>query len=149
MDLIRNGDYILMGGSATATRGLTLLEGLGYRNIELFGYDCCYYEKPNLQEKKNDGRMKYEEITLETETYGPKKIKRTFWTEGQFMAQLQEFRNHYFNCGLNLTFHGDGMIPWVWRHKQAHKQYLEDMEDKQQKTALPLQEFLDRLDFNE
>lgn len=148
-DFLNNGDCLIMGGSATSTRGISLLEGLGYKNIELFGYDCSYHEKPNLQEKKDNGTLKYEEVTLEVETYGDKKIRRTFWTEGQFLAQLQEFRNYYFirPC-LNLTLHGDGMIPWIWRNKLRHKAYQEEMEEKSNKKASTLNEYLNRLIFN-
>lgn len=148
-DFLSNGDCLIIGGSATSTRGLSLLEGLGFRNIELFGYDCSYHEKPNLQEKKDNGIVKYEEVTLEVETYGDKKIKRTFWTEGQFLAQLQEFRNYYFirDC-LNLNIHGDGMIPWVWRNKLHHKKYAEEMELKADAKAFVLEDYINRLNFN-
>lgn len=148
-DFLNNGDCLIMGGSATSTRGISLLEGLGYKNIELFGYDCSYHEKPNLQEKKDNGTLKYEEVTLEVETYGDKKIRRTFWTEGQFLAQLQEFRNYYFirPC-LSLTLHGDGMIPWIWRNKLRHKAYQEEIEKKTDAKASTLNEYLNRLIFN-
>ncbi len=148
-DFLSNGDCLIVGGSATSTRGISVLEGLGFRNMELFGYDCSYHEKPDLQEKKDNGTLKYEEITLEVETYGQNKIKRTFWTEGQFLAQLQEFKNYYFwrEC-LNLKIHGDGMIPWVWRHKLHHKAYLEKMEFEAQEKAHHLDDYLKRLNFN-
>lgn len=149
VDFLRNGDCLIVGGSATSTRGISVLEGLGFSNMELFGYDCSYHEKPDLQEKKENGTLKYEEVTLEVETYGEKKIKRTFWTEGQFLAQLQEFRNYYFvREGLNLNIHGDGMIPWIWRNKLYYKQYLKEQEEKSDKKALPLDEYIQRLNFN-
>jgi len=148
-DFLSNGDCLIVGGSATSTRGISVLEGLGYRNMELFGYDCSYYSKPDLQEKKENGTLKYEEVTLEVETYGPSKIKRTFWTEGQFLAQLQEFRNYYFlRNKLNLTIHGDGMIPWVWRNKLRHKTYLEEMEAKADAKAFLLDDYIQRLIFD-
>jgi hypothetical protein len=148
-DFVRNGDCLIVGGSATATRGITVLEGLGFRNMELFGYDCSYQAKPDLQEKKDNGTLKYEEVTLEVETYGKEKLKRTFWTEGQFLAQLQEFRNYYFvREGLNLNFHGDGMIPWIWRNKNYHKQYLKEQEVKANDKALMLDDYIARLNFN-
>lgn len=148
-DFLSNGDCLIVGGSATSTRGISVLEGLGFRNMELFGYDCSYHEKPDLQEKKDNGTLKYEEVTLEVETYGDKKIKRTFWTEGQFMAQLQEFRNYYYlRDRLNLKIHGDGMIPWVWRHKLHHRAYLEEVEKRANDKASFLEDYLKRLNFN-
>lgn len=149
-DFLSNGDCLIVGGSATATRGISLLEGLGFHNIELFGYDCSYHEKPNLQEKKDNGILKYDEVTLEVETYGKNKIKRTFWTEGQFLAQLQEFRNFYFiKDNLHLNIHGDGMIPWIWRNKRAHRKYLEEQLQKSNDKAFLLDEYIKRLNFNE
>lgn len=148
-DFMRNGDCLIVGGSATSTRGISVLEGLGFRNMELFGYDCSYHEKPNLQEKKDNDTLKYEEVTLEVETYGDKKIKRTFWTEGQFLAQLQEFRNYYFlRNNLNLKIHGDGMIPWVWRNKLHYKKYCEEQEAKADLKAFYLEDYINRLNFN-
>lgn len=148
-DFLHNGDYLIMGGSATSTRGISLLEGLGFKNMELYGYDLSYYEKPNLQEKKDNGILKYDEITLEVETYGNKKIKRTFWTEGQFLAQLQEFRNYYFaRPQLKLNIHGNGMVAWIWRNKKSHLQYLEEQELKSDEKALNLEDYLNRLNFN-
>lgn len=148
-DFLRRGDCLIVGGSATSTRGLSVLEGLGFRNMELFGYDCSYHEKPDLQKKKDDGTLQFQEVTLEVETYGDKKIKRTFWTEGQFLAQLQEFRNYYYfrDC-LNLKIHGDGMIPWVWRNKLQHKEYLKEQEKKADFKAYYLEDYLQRLNFN-
>lgn len=148
-DFLSNGDCLIVGGSATATRGISVLEGLGFRNMELFGYDCSYHEKPDLQKKKDNGTLQFEEVTLEVETYGDKKIKRTFWTEGQFLAQLQEFRNYYFlRACLNLKIHGDGMIPWVWRNKLHHKRYLEEQEKAADSKAYHLEDYINRLDFN-
>ncbi len=149
IDFMRNGDCLIVGGSATATRGISLLEGIGFRNMELYGYDCSYHEKPDLKEKKENGTLKYDEITLEIETYGKHKLKRTFWTEGQFLAQLQEFRNYYLTRdGLNLNIHGDGMIAWIARNKAANKQYLKELEEVSNAKALPLDEYINRLNFN-
>lgn len=148
-EFARNGDAIIIGGSATATRGISLLEGLGFRNIELYGYDCCYYEKPDLKKTKEDGTLIYQEITLEAETYLGDKQKRTFWTEGQFLAQFQEFRSYYLErkC-LNLNVHGDGMIGWLARNRAGYLKYLEEQDKKVQQDAPYLDNYLKRLQIN-
>lgn len=148
-EFVRNGDAIIVGGSATATRGISLLEGLGFRNMELFGYDCCYYQKPDLKETKEDGTLKYQEVTLETNTYLGDKQARTFWTEGQFLAQMQEFRNYYLErkC-LNLNMHGDGMIPWLWRNRKGHEKFLDEQDADLQKNAPSIENYLDRFGFD-
>jgi len=55
---------IISGGSATATRGLFLLKHLGFYKIKLFGYDLCFPDKVNLDERDDMGQPKYLEISV-------------------------------------------------------------------------------------
>jgi len=126
------GHVLIQGGSATSTRGLSLLEAMGFRKITGYGYDCCYLARPDLQERKPNGKFKFEEVTLESETWGGGVSKRTFWTEGQFLAQVQEIRNLYLpKDHMSLTFHGEGIIPWMVNHLQKHKKWREFVVDEQ------------------
>lgn len=121
-DRIPNGHILLGGGSATATRGISLLYTLGFRKMHLYGYDCCYFKKPDLSEKKENGRMRFEEVTLTAQSWGNRTEVRTFWTEGQFLAQVQEMDKIYLkNSELVLNIHGDGIIPWMHKHQQKLK----------------------------
>lgn len=134
----KGGKHIVIeGGSATATRGISLLYILGFRHMHLFGYDNCYHERPDLQERKDNGKLRYEEVTLEVETAGGGKAKRTFWTEGQFLAQVQEMRLSYLqNEDLALYTYGDGIIPWMHKHMAAHKEWVEWDKQEQKNVFL-------------
>lgn len=126
--VIPAGHLLVEGGSATSTRGINVLHALGFRKIHIHGIDCCYLEKPNLAEVKENGKLKYMEVPIEAETWGGKRQKRTFWTEGQFLAQVQEFSNIYYpmhkNGDIELTVHGDGIVPWMWKNKLLHEKWL-------------------------
>ena len=121
----------IVGGSATATRGISLLETMGFREMHLFGYDCCYLKKPDLQEKKENGRLKFEEVTLAVNTHGGKQDVRTVWTEGQFMAQFQEMMRIYLP-NKNIKFHtyGYGLIPWLHNHMIKEQKWKDSLVEK-------------------
>lgn len=144
------GHVMVMGGSATATRGISLMESLGFRTMHLFGYDCLYIKKPDLQEKTNNGRLKFEEVTLAANTWGAKQAVRTVWTEGQFLAQVQEFTNMYLpKKHLNLHTYGYGLIPWLHDHlkkEEAWKAHvtkkINDSNNKVLAESLDINEFL-------
>lgn len=120
--LIPKGHMIIQGGSATATRGIGLMDFLGFRHMHLFAYDCCYFEKPDLNAANDKGKPKFLEITLSVQTWGGAKVSRTFWTEGQFLAQVDEMKKHYLQIPeYILHTYGDGIIPWMNRHEQKFK----------------------------
>lgn len=109
---------IIEGGSATATRGLFLLNHLGFRNFSLYGYDLSYMEKPDLKELDNRGQAKYVEMSV---GYNHRLInqKRVFWTEPQFIAQFEEIDNMLKEKPFNITAHGVGMVPYIVKLKQT------------------------------
>lgn len=118
--LLSVGTKMVAGGSATATRGISLLEILGFKTFHLYGYDLCSYEEPNLQETKANGKLMWEKINLSVKTWGDKEESRTFWTKGEFLAQAKEFTSLYFpRKSIKIHTYGDGMIPWLHRNEQA------------------------------
>lgn len=123
--VLRPGDYMVSGGSATATRGISLLnECLGFRTFHLFGYDLCHFANPEKQETLPDGNQKYVEITLQELGWGSKVHKKTFWTEGQFLAQAKELADLYKGENpLNITVYGDGIGGWSYKNFKAYKQW--------------------------
>ena len=128
---VPRGHILLGGGSATATRGISLLYTLGFRKMHLFGYDCCYFKKPDLNEKKDNGRLRFEEVTLTAQSWGNRTEVRTFWTEGQFLAQVQEMDKIYLeNSELQLNIYGDGIIPWMFKHQQKLKAWKAHEKEK-------------------
>lgn len=109
---IRQPKAIVAGGSATATRGLFLLEKLGFRNFRLYGYDLCLSNKPDLNEKDEQGQPKYFEVAIvaEKEHY---KAKRGFWSKGELLAQYQEIVDIMNRQSWKITAHGYGIVPFL------------------------------------
>jgi hypothetical protein len=123
---IPKNHIMVSGGSATATRGISLLEMIGFKQMHLYGYDCCLFEKPDLSLRKKNGKLKYEEVTLDVETWGGQNATRTIWTEGQWLAQVQEYRNFYYpKKTLDLHTYGDGVIPWMHKNMRRFEAWLE------------------------
>lgn len=134
VERIPEGHLIIEGGSATATRGISLLEMLGFRKFHLYGYDCSYAEKPDLNDRKTNGKLRYEEVTLSVETWGGETATRTFWTEGQFLAQVQEFKKFYINKpSLTLHTYGNGIIPWIHNNMKKYESWVERQKAKGRK----------------
>lgn len=121
-------DLPIGGGSATATRSIAVFADMfGYRKFHLFGYDLCYPQKPDMDAKNEDGQAKYMELNLGTHTYANKYITRTFWTEGQFLAQSNELKALYKDRkDINITVYGDGMAGWLFKHHNLHQQYMKE-----------------------
>lgn len=137
-------DKLVMGGSATCTRGIGLLRGmLKFKTFHLFGYDLCSLEKPDMTLKKGD-RPIWIEVVLESQDYD-KKVKRKFFTKGEFLAQVQELRN-FFNEGLiKFEVYGDpekgGIIPWVSKCLKSEKKFLKDKKKELYDTKKSLNSF--------
>jgi hypothetical protein len=125
--VLPKGHFMVSGGSASATRGMFMLNILGFRNFELFGYDLCHYKKPDLSDVDESGRNKYLEVSLKTATAGGNEVERTYWTEGQFLAQVQEIEKIFEDKVFDINAHGEGIVPWILRNKAAHKKWWKQM----------------------
>ena len=120
-------DVQVSGGSATATRSIGLFSDLfGFKTFHIFGLDLCYQQKPDMNEKNADGQPKYMEITIGTHTHKNKYTQRTFFTEGQFLAQSNEIKDIYkHRKDLNVKVYGDGMAGWLYFHHNLHQTWLQ------------------------
>lgn len=107
---------VIHGGSATATRGLYMLNRLGFKKFRLYGYELCVYDKPDLNARNEEGQPKYLEITLH---FGSRTInqKRCFWTEPQFIAQYEEMDALIKAGKFELEAFGEGIVPFLVRAK--------------------------------
>lgn len=101
------GRHILIGGGSTsATRGVSALHALGFRDFHLYGYDSCYYEPKDTTVKTKLGYQKY----YEAEVTGKK-----FWTDSELMAQAQDFEKLMKeDKDIDITVYGPGMIHHIW-----------------------------------
>lgn len=120
---------VVHGGSASATRGLHLLEMLGYKNFRLYGYDLCHSEKPDMSLKDEFGQAKYFEMNIGFEG-GDFKMKKTFWTEGQFIAQFEEISDIIKSEKWNIQAFGDGIVPFIIKAKRAFDLKISKSKDK-------------------
>lgn len=123
-------DSIVSGGSATATRGLFLLDKLGFRNFRLYGYDLCYFDKPDLDLKDEVGQPKYFEVSIAANHVGYK-AKKAFWSSGELLAQYQEFVDIMQKTKWNLRAFGCGMIPFITESKR-----IGDLREKAKKDKI-------------
>lgn len=116
-ELTRKQQYsIISGGSATATRGMYVLNHLGFHNFRLYGYDLCVHDKPDLNAKDEYGQPKYFEISLAVEDSHVKQ-KKCFWTEPQLLAQFEELQEIVKSGKWHIEAFGDGIIPYIVKYK--------------------------------
>jgi len=109
---IKQPRSIISGGSATATRGLYLLYHLGFRNFNLYGYDLCYADKPNMDLKDQYGQPKHMEFSVGTKNAFVN-MKRSFYTEPQLIAQFEEMKEILMGGKMKIKAYGYGMIPFM------------------------------------
>jgi hypothetical protein len=122
------GTMMISGGSGTSTRSVGLLvECLGFSDIHCYGYDLSYPEKPDMTKKNADGTDKYMEVTLGAHGYKNKVEQRTFWTEGQFLAQAQELRDMYkMEKDFTIRVYGDGIAGWFYQQYLEQKRWFKE-----------------------
>ena len=103
-----NQDMLISGGTASCTRGMTVLHTIGFRWFSLYGYDCCYWERPDMTKMKEDGQPRYHKLKIGG---------RKFATDAELYAQAQDF-DHMLSQMIDCHFEpkGDGMIPWKVRN---------------------------------
>lgn len=125
-------DLPISGGSATSTRGIALFADMfGYKNFHLYGYDLCHWQKPDMSQKNEDGGPKYMEISIGSHGHKGKYSTRTFWTEGQFLAQSNELQNLYKERkDINIVVHGEGMAGWLYKQHDALMKYKSDYNER-------------------
>lgn len=110
---------IVDGGSATATRGLFLLDKLGFKKFKLYGYDLCFTKKPDLTEKDELGQPKYFEIEMKYEMPFHRD-SRWFWSKGELLAQADEFRQILEMQKWDINAVGVGIAPFLAKIRKVN-----------------------------
>jgi len=117
---IPQGATLITGGTCAAMRGIGMLHTMGFRDIHLFGFDCCR-DEPNEEERTEtvgdiEGgetpKPKYIQVNVKDKTY---------WTTGELLAMAQDCEKVFADPGLEgiLTFHGkDTMVADLWDIEQ-------------------------------
>ena len=142
-----SADLPVSGGSATSTRSIAVFADMfGYTDFHLYGYDLCHYQKPDFNEKADDGQPKYLEVNLGSHSYDNQYVTRTFWTEGQFLAQANELRNLCRDRkDLNITIYGEGIAGWEYQHRLLYEKFKSEYSariEEQRRNAPDLDDFI-------
>ena len=113
---IPQGATLITGGTCAAMRGIGVLHTLGFRDIHLFGFDCCRDEPTKEEKTETTGDLeggevpkpKYMEVNVNEKTY---------WTTGELLAMAQDCEKVFADEGLEgvLSFHGENtMVADLW-----------------------------------
>ena len=113
---IPQGATLITGGTCAAMRGIGLLHTMGFRDIHLFGFDCCREEPTKEEMTETTGDLEG------GETPKPKYIQvnvkdKSYWTTGELLAMAQDCEKVFGDPGLEgvLCFHGqDTMVADLW-----------------------------------
>lgn len=108
---------VIGGGTATATRGIFVLNHLGFRKFRLYGYDLCLYDKPDLNKKDDEGQPKYLEISIAFND-GNVNNKKCFWTKPELIAQFEELNELIKADKFEFDAYGDGIVPFIVKSKK-------------------------------
>ena len=100
-----------------------MLHTLGFRDIHLFGFDCCRDEPTDEEKTETTGDLEG------GETPKPKYIQvnvkdKTYWTTGELLAMAQDCEKVFNDPGLEgvLCYHGeDTMVADLWDIKVAQE----------------------------
>ena len=118
---IPQGATLITGGTCAAMRGIGMLHTMGFRDIHLFGFDCCRDEPTDKEKTETTGdieggevpKPKYIQVTVKEKDY---------WTTGELLAMAQDCEKVFQDEGLEgvLTFHGkDTMVADLWDIQQG------------------------------
>ena len=113
---IPQGATLITGGTCAAMRAIGLMHTMGYRDLHLFGFDCCREEPTKEEMTETTGDLEG------GETPKPKYIKvnvkeASYWTTGELLAMAQDCEKVFSDPGLDgvLCFHGkDTMVADLW-----------------------------------
>jgi len=120
---------IVGGGSATATRGLYLLQHMGFRKMSLYGYELSYPDKQDMNALDERGQPKFVELTINS--HDPMyPIKRVFFTEPQLWAQYEEISVILNSKEFEIDAHGEGIVPFLDRAKKVANLRHKERRDK-------------------
>jgi hypothetical protein len=105
---IEEGSTLITGGTCAAMRTIAIAHTLGFRNFELFGFDCSIEGEMTEERKKErtdtePGKNKYFQVELNGVH---------FWTTGELLAMAQDCEKLFDNLEMDMgiTFHGEDTL---------------------------------------
>ena len=120
---IPKGATLITGGTCAAMRSIGMLHTMGFRDIHLFGFDCCRDEPTDEEKTETTGdidggetpKPKYIEVSVKDKSY---------WTTGELLAMAQDCEKIFSDPGLDgvLTYHGENtMVADLWKIKEQQE----------------------------
>mgnify|MGYP003116801032 CR=1 FL=1 len=117
---IPKGATLITGGTCAAMRSVGMLHTMGFRDLHLFGFDCCREEPSKEEMTETTGDIEG------GETPKPKYIQvnvkdKAYWTTGELLAMAQDCEKVFSDPSLDgiICFHGkDTMIADLWEIKE-------------------------------
>lgn len=113
---------MIAGGSAGITRGMYLVNSLGYADIHIFGADSSYSDAGATHAA---GSLVPEKDLMVSIGNDP---PHWFRTTPEWCAQVQEYRSIYalftFKDAVKLSVHGTGMLPFMHELLEAKRTHL-------------------------
>ena len=107
---------IIGGGGTVGLRSMYLAHILGFRHLELFGIDSSL--------EKGEG-YSYAQELASVQVFTVNVKGKLFEVIPTLAKQADEFQRQYFQLkaqGTTVKAHGDGLIPWIAKHLNDHKQ---------------------------
>jgi len=141
---VKRGGYALLGGEASTGLGaLCVAYCLGFRRLEIFGYDSCHRENQShaYRQKMNDTIP-----AMQFEWAG-----RTFFTSITMRTQAERFPitgQALVEAGATLNLWGDGLLQHIWRTPPAllseRDKYVRMWQDERYREVSPGEGMVDQ-----
>jgi len=103
----------ILGGSTSATRGISVLHALGFRHFVMYGYDSCYFGDVDWTKKNKMGGKKYISVNV---------LGKDFTSDPELVAQAQD-AEQLIQTDLDFDAVGEGMIPHIFNHAKYSGNY--------------------------
>ncbi len=108
--------FPITGGSTVMLRTLPALKMLGFRNLDIYGFDSCWKgsEENNGEDLIHHAFEQSENDVLVDRVVRATVEGRDFYVDAWMLTQAHEFIiiNNRILGGMNIKIHGDGLIAW-------------------------------------
>lgn len=113
------------GGSTSVTRGIGLLNIMGFNQFKLFGIDSSYPEKPERVHGFNQEKPSIEVNMSDSATNS--NIGQKYWTDPELIAQANDIEmimKNWYN--IRLENHSEGMMKDMFDHLLKGRRLFKD-----------------------
>ncbi len=121
----KNKHFMVGGGaSTTLVKTIPICMFLGYRQIELFGFDSSFPETKDTHFNGSPYKdfWRSMDITVQVKDGESTVHEKRFRTLSYLARQADEFRRmcEFFAWMTTIHVHGDGLLPWMHRTTYPH-----------------------------